>query len=128
MTQPGMDVSTGAILGAVQGLTEFLPISSDGHLAIGAMLFGQADMPLPFVVFLHIGTLLATLLVQNGTLRVGDIVLAGTMWGRVRGMYTEHGEELESQFGDQEQFIGDILAKREELLETFEAHKQALLD
>jgi MoxR-like ATPase len=37
-------------------------------------------------------------------------------------------EELESQFGDQEQFLGDILAKREELLETFEAHKQALLD
>ncbi|MBD9414833.1 DNA repair ATPase [Pseudomonas sp. PDM16] len=37
-------------------------------------------------------------------------------------------EELESQFGDHEQFIGDILAKREELLETFEAHKQALLD
>ncbi|MBU3057659.1 DNA repair ATPase [Pseudomonas indica] len=37
-------------------------------------------------------------------------------------------EELESQFGEQEQFLGDILAKREELLETFEAHKQALLD
>lgn len=37
-------------------------------------------------------------------------------------------EELESQFGDQEQFLGDILSKREELLETFEAHKQALLD
>ncbi|WP_410965637.1 hypothetical protein, partial [Salmonella sp. SAL4454] len=37
-------------------------------------------------------------------------------------------EELESQFGDHEQFLGDILAKREELLETFEAHKQTLLD
>ena len=37
-------------------------------------------------------------------------------------------EELESQFGDHEQFLGDILAKREELLETFEAHKQSLLD
>ncbi|MEX6501205.1 DNA repair ATPase [Pseudomonas zhanjiangensis] len=37
-------------------------------------------------------------------------------------------EELESQFGDQEQFLADILAKREELLETFEGHKQALLD
>ncbi|WP_371350938.1 hypothetical protein, partial [Salmonella sp. M265] len=36
--------------------------------------------------------------------------------------------ELESQFGDHEQFLGDILAKREELLETFEAHKQTLLD
>ncbi|HLD64855.1 MAG TPA: AAA family ATPase, partial [Pseudomonas sp.] len=37
-------------------------------------------------------------------------------------------EELESQFGDQEQFLGDILAKREALLETFEAHRQGLLD
>lgn len=37
-------------------------------------------------------------------------------------------EELESQFGEHEQFLGDILSKREELLETFEAHKQTLLD
>ncbi|MGK8438492.1 DNA repair ATPase [Ectopseudomonas hydrolytica] len=37
-------------------------------------------------------------------------------------------EELESQFGDHEAFLGDILSKREELLETFEAHKQSLLD
>ncbi|GAB3345580.1 DNA repair ATPase [Marilutibacter aestuarii] len=37
-------------------------------------------------------------------------------------------EELESQFGEHEQFLADILAKREEMLETFEAHKQALLD
>ena len=37
-------------------------------------------------------------------------------------------EELESQFGEHEQFLGDILTKREELLETFESHKQALLD
>jgi hypothetical protein len=37
-------------------------------------------------------------------------------------------EELESQFGEHEQFLGDIVAKREALLETFEAHKQTLLD
>jgi len=37
-------------------------------------------------------------------------------------------EELESQFGEHEAFLGDILSKREELLETFEAHKQTLLD
>lgn len=37
-------------------------------------------------------------------------------------------EELESQFGEHEQFLGDIVAKRDELLETFEAHKQTLLD
>jgi hypothetical protein len=37
-------------------------------------------------------------------------------------------EELEGQFGEHEQFLGDILGKREELLETFETHRQALLD
>ena len=37
-------------------------------------------------------------------------------------------EELEGQFGGQEEFLGDILAKREEVLETFETQKQALLD
>lgn len=37
-------------------------------------------------------------------------------------------EDLESQFSDYEQFLSDILAKREELLETFESHKQTLLD
>jgi hypothetical protein len=37
-------------------------------------------------------------------------------------------EELESQFGEHEQFLGDILSKREELLEAFDAHKQALID
>lgn len=37
-------------------------------------------------------------------------------------------EEIESQFGEHEQFLGDILEKREELLEAFQSHKQALLD
>lgn len=37
-------------------------------------------------------------------------------------------EELESQFGEHDQFLGDILTKREELLEAFDTHKQALLD
>ena len=37
-------------------------------------------------------------------------------------------EELESQFGEHEQFLGDILAKREEVLEAFEGQRQSLLD
>jgi undecaprenyl-diphosphatase len=50
-------------LGVLQGLTEFLPVSSDGHLAIGSWLFGTGDLPLPMVVIVHAGTLLATILV-----------------------------------------------------------------
>ncbi|WP_232370085.1 hypothetical protein [Xenorhabdus lircayensis] len=37
-------------------------------------------------------------------------------------------EELETQFSDHDEFLNDILDKREELLETFETHKQSLLD
>jgi len=58
-----MDPGVAAALGALQGLTEFLPVSSSGHVALGAMLFGIADMPLSMVVVVHAGTLIATLLV-----------------------------------------------------------------
>jgi len=49
-----------AILGAVQGLSEFLPISSDGHLALTQALMGIAHDNLALSVTLHLGTLLAT--------------------------------------------------------------------
>jgi undecaprenyl-diphosphatase len=58
-----IDLVTAIVLGVVQGVTEFLPISSDGHIALFALLFGEADMPLSMVVLLHVGTLLATFLV-----------------------------------------------------------------
>lgn len=48
------------ILGIVQGLTEFLPISSSGHLAILEQYFGISE-PVTLAVFLHFGTFLATL-------------------------------------------------------------------
>lgn len=51
------------ILGAIQGVTEFLPISSDGHLAAASMLMHVPDMTLALTVFLHVGTLVATLLI-----------------------------------------------------------------
>lgn len=47
------------VLGAVQGATEFLPISSSGHLHIVPLLFGWNQQPLPFDIFVHAGTLLA---------------------------------------------------------------------
>ena len=51
------------ILGAIQGITEFLPISSSGHLLIGRSLFNlKTNIPGSFIeIFLHGGTLLSIL-------------------------------------------------------------------
>jgi undecaprenyl-diphosphatase len=54
-----MELFHAAILGIVQGLTEFLPVSSSGHLVILPWLFGWQDPGLAFDVALHLGTLLA---------------------------------------------------------------------
>lgn len=51
------------ILGIVQGLTEFLPVSSSGHLAIGKALFGIETADLSFEVAVHAATVLATIVV-----------------------------------------------------------------
>ena len=55
------DLLAALTLGAIQGLTEFLPVSSSGHIAIGALLFGLEDAPLTLSIVLHAGTLFATL-------------------------------------------------------------------
>jgi undecaprenyl-diphosphatase len=52
-----------ATLGAIQGLTEFLPVSSDGHLALAQIVFGLEESGLTLNVMLHAGTFLATLIV-----------------------------------------------------------------
>jgi undecaprenyl-diphosphatase len=50
------------ILAVVQGLTEFLPVSSSAHLALAPWLFGWEDPGLAFDIALHLGTLAAVLL------------------------------------------------------------------
>ena len=57
-----MSIIQAIILGIVQGLTEFLPISSSGHLNVFPWLFGWGIMPDSFDVALHLGTLLALII------------------------------------------------------------------
>lgn len=56
-----MTVFQAFILGLVQGLSEFLPISSSAHLSLFPWLFGWADPGLAFDISLHVGTLAAVL-------------------------------------------------------------------
>jgi len=56
-----VDLVRAVVLGIVQGLTEFLPVSSSGHLVLIPALFGWDDQGLAFDVGLHGGTLLALL-------------------------------------------------------------------
>ena len=53
-----LDILSAIILGAVQGISEFLPISSSGHLVLVPALLG-IETGLAFDTILHIGTLVA---------------------------------------------------------------------
>lgn len=57
-----MTVFQSIMLGFLQGITEFLPVSSSGHLAVAQKLFNLDDIPLLFDVMLHLATLLAVCL------------------------------------------------------------------
>lgn len=83
-------ISKAAFLGVMQGLGEFLPISSTGHLIIFEKLFGLAtnQFGLSFDAFLHLGTLLALLWFFKSDL-----------WGLTKGLFNElKGHKLENNF------------------------------
>ena len=75
------------LLGIVQGVTEFLPISSSAHLAVIPWAFGMQEMTLAFDVALHFGTLLAI-----GVFFFKDwIELLKAGYGNLRGNKTKTG-------------------------------------
>lgn len=58
-----MEILQGVLLGAVQGLTEFFPVSSSGHLIFVPVLFGWKDQGVAFDTVVHGGTLVAVITV-----------------------------------------------------------------
>lgn len=73
-----MDTTSAAILGLVQGLTEFLPVSSSGHLVLGQHLLNIDEPSMLFNVAVHVGTLAAVLAVFRGDL----IAMLRGLWER----------------------------------------------
>jgi|LSQX01.2.fsa_nt_gb undecaprenyl-diphosphatase len=73
--EPTLDWMQVFWLAIIQGITEFLPVSSSGHLILAPNIFGWADQGLAFDVAVHIGSLLAVIIYFRR-----DIFLMGRDW------------------------------------------------
>lgn len=121
-----MEVLDAILLGIVQGLTEFLPVSSSGHLELGKAILGDKSVPeesLLFTVVLHFATALSTLVVFRKD--VWEIILGlfQFKWNKetqfslkiiismlpavLVGLFFE--EQLEAFFGGNIRFVGFML-------------------
>lgn len=73
-----MELLKAVLLGLVQGATEFLPVSSSGHLVLGSQLLNFHDQGMLFNVTVHVGTLVSVVIVFRAELY--QMVLAPFRW------------------------------------------------
>lgn len=121
-----MEIIDAIILGIIQGLTEFLPVSSSGHLEIGKAILGDNSVPeesLLFTIVLHFATALSTLVVfrkdilsiikgvlkfkWNDDLKFITKIAISMIPAVIIGLFFE--EELEQLFGSNILLVGCML-------------------
>lgn len=121
-----MELSDAVILGIIQGLTEFLPVSSSGHLELGKAILGDNSIPkesLLFTVVLHFATALSTIVVfrkdiielltgilkfkWNEELKFALKIALSMIPAAFVGLFFE--EEIEQLFGGNIMFVGFML-------------------
>jgi undecaprenyl-diphosphatase len=121
-----MDVLEAIILGIIQGLTEFLPVSSSGHLELAKAILGDTSVPeesLTFTVVLHFATALSTLVIfrkevaeifkglfqfkWNDELKFSLKIIISMVPAVIVGLLFE--KELESFFGGKILLVGIML-------------------
>ncbi|MBC9797474.1 undecaprenyl-diphosphate phosphatase [Sinomicrobium weinanense] len=121
-----MDIIDTIILGIIQGLTEFLPVSSSGHLELGKAILGDNSIPeesLLFTIILHFATALSTIVVfrkevmeilkglfqfrWNDETRFSLKIIVSMIPAVFVGLFFE--EQLEQLFGENIQLVGFML-------------------
>lgn len=121
-----MDILEAIILGVIQGLTEFLPVSSSGHLELAKVILGDTSLPeesLTFTVVLHFATALSTLVIfrkeiieifkgllqfkWNNECKFSVKIIISMLPAVIIGLLFE--EELESLFGGKIVLVGVML-------------------
>jgi undecaprenyl-diphosphatase len=121
-----MEIVDAVILGVIQGLTEFLPVSSSGHLELGKAILGDNSVPeesLLFAVVLHFATALATVVVfrkdilallkglfsfkWNEETQFASKIVASMIPAVIVGLFFE--EQLESLFNGNIILVGFML-------------------
>lgn len=103
-----MSLIEAIVLGLVQGLTEFIPVSSSGHLLLLHELFGNAENSLGFDVALHVGTLaalvvyfyrdlwrlLTNIFAKNSDGRMARLLIAATIPAAIAGfLFSDYIDE-----------------------------------
>ena len=89
-----MNTTEAILLGIIQGLTEFLPVSSSGHLVLFQQIFGLKEAELFFDVCVHLGTLVAVILVFYR--EIGNIIAALLRLVSLAGQKDKFRQRLDS--------------------------------
>ncbi|WP_296633726.1 undecaprenyl-diphosphate phosphatase [Polaribacter sp.] len=135
-----MDILEAIILGVIQGLTEFLPVSSSGHLELAKAILGDTSVPeesLTFTVVLHFATALSTLVIfrkevveilkglfqfkWNDQTKFSLKIIISMLPAVIVGLLFE--EQLETFFGGQILLVGVMLLLTSILLQLADKAK-----